>query len=106
MPKCLVMLRALAAGVLMRRCAHTSMRNPRSVGPRPVLALADEAAERTALELEPVRPLFDDVAAVGLAVFGIVDLPRPLAGAVRLHAQHDRHADQRPAALARIGIVL
>ena len=78
----------------------------RSVDLGPGLSLADEAAERAALQLQRVAAREGEIARIGLAVLGIVDLPRPFVGAGRLHAEHDLHADQRPAALRRIGIVL
>src|SRR5262245_26086595 len=77
-----------------------------SVGARPVLSLADEAAERAAFQAHGVRALLREIAAEHLAFLGAVDLPGPLVGAVRLHAEHDRHADDRAAAMGGVRIVL
>src|SRR6185503_10433137 len=73
---------------------------------RPEARLADDAAEDAALQLDGVRILQRHRSRIGLAVLGIVDLSLPLIGARRLHPEHDLDADQRPAALGRIGIVL
>src|SRR5437879_2580864 len=73
---------------------------------RPGLALADEAAERAALEVERARAGERDRARVGLAVLGVVDLPVPFVGrAARLHVEDDLHADHRAAALGRVRVV-
>src|SRR5262249_17982783 len=73
---------------------------------RPGLPLADEASERATLQLQRIAAREGEITRIGLAVLGVVHLAGPFAGAGRLHAEHDLHADQRPAALARIGIVL
>src|SRR5262245_3689830 len=77
-----------------------------SVRARPALSLADQAAQRTALKPHRIRALLGQIAAENLAFLRAVHLPRPLVGAVRLHAQHDRNADDRPAAVGGIDIVL
>src|SRR5262249_31748975 len=90
-----------------KRCGPAARSDAsRSARARPGLALADDAAERAALELEAGGALQRDAARVGLAVLGVVDLTVPLVGAGRLHAEHDLHADHRPAALGGVGIVL
>src|SRR5262245_7279814 len=78
----------------------------RSIGPRPALSLAHQAAQRTALEAHRVRPLLGEIAAEHLAFLGAVHLSRPFVGAVGLHVEYDRNADDRPATLAGIGVVL
>src|SRR4051812_44826408 len=77
----------------------------RSAAARPGLALADEATEDTAFELQGIGALQRDVARIGLAVFSVVDLTAPLVGgATRLHAEYDLNADDRSAAFGGIGI--
>src|SRR6185295_15803584 len=87
-------------------CGCRAKLTGRSVDLGPGLALADEPAERTALQLQRIPARISEIARIGLAVLGIVDLPGPFAGAGRLHAEHDLHAEQRPAALGCVGIVL
>src|SRR5690348_6023958 len=77
-----------------------------SVGLGPGLRLADEAAERAALQLQRVPAGPGEIARIGLAVLGGVDLTAPFAVAGGLHAEHDLHADQRTGALAGIRVVL
>src|SRR4051812_23631997 len=71
---------------------------------RPVLA----AAERThaALDPERIRARHRNVARIGRAVVGVVDLARPLAGTARMHAAEQGKADHRTLLQRRIGILV
>src|SRR3954468_18887015 len=77
----------------------TKRADPASLYLGPGLSFADETAERAALQLQRVAARECQIARIGLAVLGVVDLSAPLVGAGRLHAEHDLHADQRTAAL-------
>src|SRR5205085_11452691 len=70
---------------------------------RPGLAAAED--QHAALQLQPVRLLEADADVVEAALFRVVDLSVPLVRLARLHRDEDRRAEQRPAALRRIGIL-
>src|ERR1700758_4062940 len=76
-----------------------------SVHARPGLRLAQDA-EHAALEIGSVGASECERTAIGLAVLGIINLAVPLAGTVRFHCEHDRHAQSRPVLFARISVVL
>ena len=76
-----------------------------SVHARPGLRLAQHA-EHASFEIGGIRAAQGERTAVGLAVGGVIDLAAPLARSTRLHGEHDRHAEKRPALLTGIGIVL
>ena len=92
--------RQIAHSVVARLVAHAQaqiMRRGRtgegirSAGAGPDLSLADQAAEHAAFKFEQAGILHCDVARIGPAILGIVDLSRPLVGSVRLHAEDEHH---------------
>src|SRR5437016_801698 len=101
------MRRSVPFGNLCRRVTPSANPPyPASVHACPDLAAANQAAERTAFQLERIRSLHGEIAGKDLALLRTVDLAAPLVGAVRPHVEHDLHADQRAVALAGVGIVL
>src|ERR1700730_7855953 len=71
---------------------------------REVLATAN--AERAALHPKAARALLGQIALIGPAVVGIIELSGPFARSARPHIDQDFHTHQRTVALGRIGILL
>src|SRR2546425_6756387 len=80
-------------------------RRARSLRPRPGLRFAER--QHAALDLERGRARQRDAAAIGLAVVGVVDVPRPRVGrAVRLHVEDDLDTHERTGAEGLVDVVL
>ena len=95
-----VVMRTICAGSLWRR----SGRQNTSFDAAHVFAAAD--AERAALDAHRFGVQFEEVTGKKAAATGIVQLSRPPAGPVGLHADQDRNADESSGSLRRINIIL
>jgi hypothetical protein len=72
--------------------------------PRHILAAAD--ADGAAFDPDGARVDLEEMSRVAVAVVDVVEPSRPVAGPVRHQAIENGDADQRPATVGGVGIVL